>query len=90
MSITDKAKALAVRQSGFLHELRYFFDPPNEGLVKNKGSWRVYYPPNQYDSEGGFSIRMSYGGAVDYAKMFGGVVLRNRDAQRLMKGATNE
>ena len=90
MSSTEDAMKLAVRQSGFMHTLRYFFDPPNEGLIKSRGDWRVYYPPCQYDNKGGFSIRMSYGGAADYAEMFGGFVLRNRDAEHLMKGASNE
>jgi len=65
-----------VKRSGLLHRLRLLIDPEAGGLIKNKGAWRVYYPPNNLDPHGGFSIRKSYGDACAYAEMFDGEVVR--------------
>lgn len=38
--------------------------------------WRVKYPPDaKYNFEGGYSVRMTWWVAKDYAKIFGGEVV---------------
>ncbi len=51
-----------------LHVPRLLFDPPEIGLFKYRGRWRVRYGDTEV------THAMSYGTACDYAQMFKGKV----------------